>query len=1196
MAGVEVLNDSATDFCEYTGVIDPRIERLLWHLEDEPKKDVVAELSCDFSYEELHYVRERFFERAKAKVRGQAYSVSRYDLDKFPTQSSSIESGVNPLADIPWSMIKRRNGLLIAYDVCDLYLYLTGVEKNFPSKILKRRVMTSKRKGSLKEKEKERDPGGLIVNETATGNAPELDEGIDTVQVEAINKQGVSISDETAVHHQQKVYGAVDQCVVSDSGDTDHEVHMHETTGDGLIMNCKDAQAVCTAGTAVATFVEDAFSEDLHEPVNLADSGIMPICNGSEGKQAVIAVQEICEQPKQDDVNGTPPTVSHIPIPSTHIAETVAAGDLYYNSYGPTVVVSPAKAVDCTIDAPPVIMSTQRTNTAIDLEVSSGFVCSGEDIPNDRLVDVPLIMATPDVVVPQTPMAMEDKVPVLGDNDNIGTERHLASITESHPNIEVVGYPYTGAPIVGIEPISDSSNENGGDAPTVPNSISCVHQVHSDRIEVSDFKPRENWDMGISQDREDLRMPDSDPYECLSSRDAVVADVMEMEQPEYRGVGEDRSDQTITKSANLYEHFGRKSDAGNGVPTSVGSYGGLKRGSECVMKQVPMPNSMENLGYREVLGVGAGLNQSGISTQATFSSDYPRQTVRNGEDFARPMVANYGPEQEVGVIDIPVNQDCSMQQVQECSVNNYESYTMFGEPNHFYDETFTQTYSNSTALNGSCIRPLAANESVIFGERGEAYLHTVDPLPIHYVPRVSQPIRLGDTLSPVRPVTRDNPSTREPSKVTHVDDSASGETGIETRKLNERDISQESVIKDILEVHERVIASSPGDLRQSKVPSKSNVEMSTQTEPNVIFDPPVKRSEYDRQIAYMERSLTDHERRMRASEMWNEKEERKVDSMDAEFFNQQRVMKCEIQELRQIITDILMGHTKVPFPAYEGERFAESNADTVRVESAKEKVSDVRGESQGNGNVTQPPQVREVNQRGANFAMNAPGLVEQSIVPRPMQGGGKQADTKNLQQPSGINTGSGMDSSTKKKPSSVVDSLMRAARKVIPQAKARIPGGGDNHAVKPTPTLKLRPTDNDQPSEGSRLLTKSSGVPQVKTSTAGRPPTSTSSEVRAEVRTIKDYPPLPGPEGKMPVCGPPSQLASTPIHKEPHRAVSWVDEDDEVSKTIEVLLADMENDPEEENGNDSLSSNGGDDEAMDPPGTRPTLHEKWSFL
>ena len=87
----------------------------------------------------------------------------------------------------------------------------------------------------------------------------------------------------------------------------------------------------------------------------------------------------------------------------------------------------------------------------------------------------------------------------------------------------------------------------------------------------------------------------------------------------------------------------------------------------------------------------------------------------------------------------------------------------------------------------------------------------------------------------------------------------------------------------------------------------SRVTMATQTEANIVYDPPVKTSMFDRQIAYMERSLTDHERRMRACEMWSEKEERKVDQLDAEFFNQQRVLKSEVHELRQIITDILIG-------------------------------------------------------------------------------------------------------------------------------------------------------------------------------------------------------------------------------------------------------------------------------------------------
>ena len=42
-------DDSVASFGVYTGFIDERIERYLWHLEDEPKKDVVECLVCDFS-------------------------------------------------------------------------------------------------------------------------------------------------------------------------------------------------------------------------------------------------------------------------------------------------------------------------------------------------------------------------------------------------------------------------------------------------------------------------------------------------------------------------------------------------------------------------------------------------------------------------------------------------------------------------------------------------------------------------------------------------------------------------------------------------------------------------------------------------------------------------------------------------------------------------------------------------------------------------------------------------------------------------------------------------------------------------------------------------------------------------------------------------------------------------------------------
>ena len=65
-----------------------------------------------------------------------------------------------------------------------------------------------------------------------------------------------------------------------------------------------------------------------------------------------------------------------------------------------------------------------------------------------------------------------------------------------------------------------------------------------------------------------------------------------------------------------------------------------------------------------------------------------------------------------------------------------------------------------------------------------------------------------------------------------------------------------------------------------------------------IPDPPVLRSLFDSLMGYVERSLTDHERRVRASEISRERNERKVDRMDADYHNQMTYVREQYDELK----------------------------------------------------------------------------------------------------------------------------------------------------------------------------------------------------------------------------------------------------------------------------------------------------------
>ena len=97
----------------------------MWHLEDEPKKDVAESLTGDFTFEELDEAPLSLFEKAVANVDA-AWSTDHdeNDLDR------------DKLIANPWIPIKRRAITKVALDICDIYLYITGKVKSFPTGIL----------------------------------------------------------------------------------------------------------------------------------------------------------------------------------------------------------------------------------------------------------------------------------------------------------------------------------------------------------------------------------------------------------------------------------------------------------------------------------------------------------------------------------------------------------------------------------------------------------------------------------------------------------------------------------------------------------------------------------------------------------------------------------------------------------------------------------------------------------------------------------------------------------------------------------------------------------------------------------------------------------------------------------------------------------------------------------------------------
>ena len=136
---------------------------------------------------------------------------------------------------------------------------------------------------------------------------------------------------------------------------------------------------------------------------------------------------------------------------------------------------------------------------------------------------------------------------------------------------------------------------------------------------------------------------------------------------------------------------------------------------------------------------------------------------------------------------------------------------------------------------------------------------------------------------------------------------------IKHSNLFDSNLSQESFIREIVVVHEKLenqrtqVSIERPEKPEPIAPRVSRgVDMATQTVPNVIPDGPVTRTEFQTQSEYVENALTDHERRLRVTEMSRNNNDRKVNRMDADYYNQnqhilgiQAVINDEVRVLRE---------------------------------------------------------------------------------------------------------------------------------------------------------------------------------------------------------------------------------------------------------------------------------------------------------
>ena len=120
------------------GPIDPVLERFLWHLQDDCKKDVIDELTYEYDLDELLEARDIMF--ATLTNNGDPRIENGGPGDDSVSQNI-LGPRLSRTIALPWTLIKRRSTTLAADDLCELYIYHYDNDKGFPTKMLKRQAL-----------------------------------------------------------------------------------------------------------------------------------------------------------------------------------------------------------------------------------------------------------------------------------------------------------------------------------------------------------------------------------------------------------------------------------------------------------------------------------------------------------------------------------------------------------------------------------------------------------------------------------------------------------------------------------------------------------------------------------------------------------------------------------------------------------------------------------------------------------------------------------------------------------------------------------------------------------------------------------------------------------------------------------------------------------------------------------------------
>ena len=179
----------------------------------------------------------------------------------------------------------------------------------------------------------------------------------------------------------------------------------------------------------------------------------------------------------------------------------------------------------------------------------------------------------------------------------------------------------------------------------------------------------------------------------------------------------------------------------------------------------------------------------------------------------------------------------------------------------------------------------------------------IDPLNMQIGTAEVSAVQSGD--GPEKEPGEKTPPTRE-LQITCPSTTVSISKPVTANKPENPDLSQDSFLREIEEIHQKALSSTLQESpcippqKQDKATSTS-VDMASQTEPNQIPDPPVKSTEFSSHVDYVDRALTAHERRLREIDVWRERKDRKIGSLDADLHNQ-------ISELRISKDNLLATH------------------------------------------------------------------------------------------------------------------------------------------------------------------------------------------------------------------------------------------------------------------------------------------------